>query len=41
MWLDPLKPERVNHMVGALICLTATALAILASVISTLRLVSR
>ena len=31
MWLDPLKPERINHMVGALICLLATAGAILAS----------
>lgn len=34
MWLDPLQPERVNHMVGALICLAATALAILASIIT-------
>ena len=33
MWLDPLKPERVNHMVGALLCLVATAAAILASII--------
>jgi rhomboid protease GluP len=33
LWLDPLKPERVNHMVGALVCLVATALAILASVV--------
>ena len=39
VWLDPLKPERVNHMVIALLCLLATALAILASVVSTLRLV--
>lgn len=34
MLLDPLKPERVNHMVGALVCLVATILAILASVIT-------
>ena len=33
MWLDPLKPERVNHMVLALVCLVATVLSILASVI--------
>ena len=33
MWLDPLKPERINHMVGALVCLVATAAAILASII--------
>ena len=32
MLLDPLKPERVNHMIGALVCLVATVLAILASV---------
>ena len=38
MWLDPLKPERVNHMIGALICLLATVLAILASILSMLRL---
>jgi len=36
MWLDPLKPERVNHMIGALVCLAATALAILASIVSVL-----
>lgn len=36
MWLDPLQPERVNHMVGALICLAATVLAILASIITLL-----
>lgn len=33
-WLDPLKPERVNHMVGAVVCIAFTALAILASVVS-------
>jgi rhomboid protease GluP len=33
MWLDPLKPERINHMVGALLCLVATVLAILASLV--------
>jgi rhomboid protease GluP len=32
MWLDPLKPERINHMIGALLCLVATLLAIAASV---------
>jgi rhomboid protease GluP len=34
MLMDPLKPERINHMVGALACLIATALAILWSVIT-------
>jgi membrane associated rhomboid family serine protease len=38
MWLDPLKPERVNHIVGAVVCLVVTVLAILASIVSTLRL---
>jgi membrane associated rhomboid family serine protease len=37
VWLDPLKPERVNHMVVALACLLATVLSILASVVATLR----
>ena len=32
-WLDPWKPERLDHLVGALICLGASALAIVASVI--------
>jgi rhomboid protease GluP len=36
MWLDPLKPERVNHMIAALVCLAATALAILASIVTVL-----
>lgn len=31
LWLDPLKPERTDHFIGALVCLVATALAILAS----------
>ena len=36
MLMDPLKPERVNHMVGALACLVATVFAILASIITAL-----
>ena len=35
-WLDPLKPSRLNHMIGALACLLATALAVLASIFATL-----
>jgi len=34
MWLDPLRPERMDHLVGAAACLAATALAILASLIA-------
>ena len=37
IWLDPLKPERINHMVGAGICLLATLLSILASAFLTLQ----
>jgi rhomboid protease GluP len=33
MWLDPLKPERMDHFLYAVLCLAATALAILASLI--------
>jgi membrane associated rhomboid family serine protease len=33
MWLDPLKPERMDHLVGAVVCLIATLIAILASVV--------
>ena len=31
-WLDPLLPERTDHMIAALVCLGLTALSILASV---------
>ncbi len=33
MWLDPLKPERMDHLVGAVLCLVATLISILASVV--------
>ena len=36
MWLDPLKRERMDHFVGAAICLIATALSILASIVTML-----
>jgi rhomboid protease GluP len=32
-WLDPWKPERLNHLVAALVCLAASALAIVASIV--------
>ena len=32
-WLDPLRPERIDHVVGALLCLGLSALAILVSVL--------
>lgn len=34
MWLDPMKPERMDHFVGAALCLIATALAIIWSIAS-------
>ncbi len=34
--LDPLKPERVDHMAMALACLLATAVALGASIITAL-----
>ncbi len=36
--LDPLKPERIDHMVAAVVCLAITAAAIVASVITALPL---
>ncbi len=38
MWLDPLKPERMDHLIGAALCLVLTALAIVASVVTALPL---
>ncbi len=32
-WLDPLRPERVDHMIAAIVCLILTALSILASIL--------
>ncbi len=34
IWLDPLKPERMDHLIGAALCLALTALAIVASVVT-------
>jgi rhomboid protease GluP len=36
MWLDPLKRERMDHFVGAAICLLATAAAVVTSMVLTL-----
>jgi len=33
MWLDPLKPERVDHLIGALLCVAAVVVSIAASLI--------
>ena len=33
LWLDPLKPERINHMLGALVCLALSLLSILWSIV--------
>jgi rhomboid protease GluP len=34
MWLDPLKRERMDHFIGAAVCLIATLLAVLWSILS-------
>ena len=34
--LDPLRPERVDHLIAAIICIAATALSIIASVVTAL-----
>ncbi len=39
--LDPLKPERIDHMVAAVVCLAATVVAILASIVTALPLLMR
>ena len=36
LWLDPLKRERMDHFIGAALCLLVTVLAILWSIVSTL-----
>ena len=36
MWLDPLKRERMDHFVGAAVCLLATALAVIVSLATAL-----
>ena len=36
-WLDPLRPERLDHLLGGLACLGASAFAIIASIFTGLR----
>jgi rhomboid protease GluP len=33
LWLDPLKPEKMNHVIGAILCLAVTALSVIASLL--------
>jgi rhomboid protease GluP len=40
MFLDPLKPERLDHLIAAFICIGATAAAVVISLLSGLPLVS-
>ena len=40
MTLDPLRPERLDHLIGAFVCLGLTAAAVIASVITGLPFVS-
>lgn len=41
VWLDPLRPERVNHMIGALVCIGLTVLSIAASVFKVMPYLAR
>lgn len=34
IWMDPLKPERMDHFAGAAVCILLSALAILASIVT-------
>lgn len=38
-WLDPLKPERIDHLLGALICIVLTVVSIVISILHGLPLV--
>ena len=40
-WLDPLRPERVDHLIAGLACLAISALAIIASIIFAIPLLRR
>lgn len=40
-WLDPLKPERMDHFVGAAICILLSALSIVASLLHGFALLGR
>jgi len=31
-WLDPMRPERVDHLIAAIVCIVLTALSVIASV---------
>src|SRR5688572_10608557 len=34
LWLDPLKPERMDHLFGAAVCIMLTGLSIIASIVT-------
>jgi rhomboid protease GluP len=36
LWLDPLKPERMDHLIAAAACILLTGLAVIASLVTTL-----
>jgi rhomboid protease GluP len=41
MWLDPLKPERMDHFIAAAACIVATGLAVIASLVTILPLLMK
>jgi membrane associated rhomboid family serine protease len=41
LWLDPLKPERMDHFIAAAACIVLTGLAVIASLVTILPLLMR
>lgn len=41
LWLDPLKPERMDHLIAAAACIVLTGLAVIASLLTILPLLMR
>jgi rhomboid protease GluP len=41
LWLDPLKPERMDHLIAAAACIVLTGLAIIASLVTIVPLLGR
>ena len=40
-WLDPLKPEKVDHLIGAALCIVFTVLSVVVSVPTGMQIFSR
>ena len=40
-FLDPLKPERLDHLIAALVCLAVTGIAFVVSIATGLKFINR